>query len=344
MSLDGVIGAAVDKAASSSSAPESPSGGAADASPTTPSAPSSAPTPAADTAAPSGLEGQASPASSTDAPTTRAGAATTTPESPTSEPPPQKWPQVLENARAKATTATRQQVFTEYGLADDLDPVEVRAHLDLLRRDPQLHAELTIAAMKRDGTYRPRGHETVDERMPPERPRELRLPQPALTSVDGQQAYTAEQVQQVVQFALGNFRRELSGELQPLQAMHQQAQVAAVRADARAYAGEAVAEARNWAHFTELTPRIREIMVGDGRSTLLSAYNRALQEHLKTSTQQLKQQTRRETLQEINQASAANTIRPGAGATAASGSRPVRGGLDARLDRAISAALANVAR
>lgn len=343
MSLDGVIGAAVDKAASSGSTPESPSGGAGDAARTTPLAPSSAPTPAADTAAPSGTEGQAFDARSTDAPTTRASAPDATPEPPAAEPPPQKWGQVLENARAKATSATRTQVFSEYGLADDLDPVEVRAHLDLLRRDPQLHAELTLQALKRDGTYQPRQRETPDERFPEER-QPIQLPQPALTSVDGQSAFTAEQVLQVVQIALGNFRRELGGELQPLQAMHQQAQVAQVRAEARAYAGDAVAEARSWAHFPELTPRIREIMVTDGRATLLSAYNRALQEHLRTSQQAIKQQTRRETLDEIQQASKANTIRPGAGVPAASGTKPTRGGLDARLDRALSAALTAVTR
>jgi hypothetical protein len=342
MSLDGVIGAAVDKATSSGVGTESPSGNTADRGATNPSAPSSAPTPADGTAAPSGSDGQVFAPGSTDAPTTRATETTTTPELPAPEPPPLKWGQVLENARTKTFQATRNQVFSEYGLADDLDPVEVRAHLDLLRRDPQLHAELTLQALKRDGTYQPRQSETPDERFPEER-QPLQLPQPALTSVDGQSAFTAEQVLQVVQVALGNFRRELGGELQPLQAMHQQAQIAQVRADARAYAGDAVAEARNWAHFAQLTPRVREIMVSDGRATLLSAYNRALQEHLKTSQQSIKQQARRDTLEEIQQASKANTIRPGVGVTN-SGSKPTRGGLDARLDRALNAALTTVTR
>lgn len=212
--------------------------------------------------------------------------------------------------------------------------------MNLLQRDPQLHAELTLQALKRDGTYRPRNGDTpdsvIDEGPPP-------LPDPALVSVDGQRAYTADQVHQVVMAALMQFRQQLSGELQPLQTMHQQARVAQIRAEAQTYAGEAVREASSWHRFAELKDRIREIMVSDKRTTLLSAYNRALQEDLKTSDTRLKTETRRQTLDEIRQASEANTIRPGAAAAARSGPREARGGLDARLDRAINAALTSTA-
>lgn len=341
MSLDGAISAAVDKAVGTS-APESPSGGTAPAAPTIPSAPdSSGPTPPDAPAVSSGSEGTAAATSSPDAPTRRASVPAEPPE-PTSvtEPPAAKWQRVLENARSKERDTTRAHVFEEYGLADNLDPVEVRAHLDLLRRDPQLHAELTLAALKRDGTYRPREGDTPDSRMgygPPP------LPQPSLVSVDGQKAYTVDEVQQYVSHALWQFQQQLSGELQPLQQLHQSARVAQIRADAQSYAGEAVREAKTWHRFDDLTPRIREIMVSDKRTTLLSAYNRALQEDLQTSTTQLKAETRRQTLDEIKQASQANTIRPGAAAVARSGTRELRGGLDARLDRAINAALTSTA-
>lgn len=242
----------------------------------------------------------------------------------------------MENARVKERNATREQVFSEYGLADNLDPVEVRAHLDLLRRDPQLHAELTLQALKRDGTYRPRNGDSPDSVIAHGPPA---LPQPALVSVDGQQAYTADQVQQVVNHALQQFKQQLSGELQPLQQLHHSARVAQIRAEAQSFAGEAVREAKTWHRFDDLTPRIREIMVSDKRTTLLSAYHRALQEDLQTSTTQLKAETRRQTLDEIKQASEANTIRPGAAAVARSGPREHRGGLDARLERAINSAL-----
>jgi hypothetical protein len=205
-----------------------------------------------------------------------------------------------------------------------------------LQRDPQLPAELTLQALKRDGTYRPRqgdGPDSLIDQGPPP------MPDPALVSVDGQKAYTADQVLQVVNAALANFRQQMSGELQPLQVMHHHARVAQIRAEAQTYAGEAVREAQGWHRFGELTPRIREIMVNDKRTTLLSAYNRALQEDLKQSTSTIKAETRRQTLDEIKQASEANTIRPGAAATARSGTREQRGGLDARLDRAINAAL-----
>jgi hypothetical protein len=246
---------------------------------------------------------------------------------------------VLENARARERDTTRAKVFEEYGLADSLDPVEVRAHIDLLRRDPQTHAELTLQALKRDGTYRYRDGEAPDQRRadPPQ------LPEPALVSVDGQRAYTAEQVQQYVNHALGQFKQQLSGELQPLQQLHHSARVAQIRAEAQSFAGEAVREAKTWHRFDDLTPRIREIMVSDKRTTLLSAYNRALQEDLQTSTTTLKAETRRQTLDEIKQASAANTIRPGAAAVARSGTRENRGGLDARLERAINSALTSTA-
>jgi hypothetical protein len=69
-----------------------------------------------------------------------------------------------------------------------------------------------------------------------------------------------------------------------------------------------------------------------------------LQENLRTSNQQLKAETRRQTLEEIQQASEANTVRPGVNATSKAATRAVRGGLDARLDRAISAAVSQVAR
>jgi len=197
---------------------------------------------------------------------------------------------------------------------------------------------LTLQALKRDGTYRPHDGESPDARLPQAPPA---LPDPALVSVDGQTAYSADQVLQVVNLALQNFRAQMSGELQPLQQMHHAARVAQIRAEAQSYAGEAVREAQHWHRFSELTPRIREIMVNDKRTTLLSAYNRALQEDLKTSTTQLKSETRKQTLDEIRHASAANTIRPGAAATAAAGSRVARGGLDARLDRAINAALSS---
>ena len=247
----------------------------------------------------------------------------------------------MENARVRERESTRAKVFEQYGLADGLDPVEVRAHLNLLQRDPQLHAELTLQALKRDGTYRPRTGDSpdsmIDQGPPP-------MPDPALVSVDGQRAYTADQVLQVVNAALANFRQQMSGELQPLQAMHQHARVAQIRAEAQTYAGEAVREASTWHRFDALKERIRDIMVSDKRTTLLSAYNRALQEDLKTSTTTIKAETRRQTLDEIKQASEANTIRPGAAATARSGPRDQRGGLDARLDRAITAALTSAAR
>lgn len=341
MSLDSAISAAVDTAVGTVSAPESPSGGTSAGGSTTPSAPESGPTLPEAPAAPSGFEGAAAESSSSDASTRRTSAPAVTPESPTGgEPPPAKWPTVLENARVKERELTRSQVFEQYGLADGLDPVEVRAHLNLLQRDPQLHAELTLQALKRDGTYRRREGESpdsmIDEGPPP-------LPDPALVSVDGQRAYTADQVHQVVMAALMQFRQQLSGELQPLQTMHQQARVAAIRADAQTYAGEAVREASTWHRFAELKDRVREIMVSDKRTTLLSAYNRALQEDLKNSTTQIKAETRRQTLDEIKQASESNTIRPGAAAVARSGTREQRGGLDARLDRAINAALTSTA-
>lgn len=263
------------------------------------------------------------------------------PESPDAAPPPAKWEHVLKNARDKERTLARDEVFQQFGLVDGLDPVEVRAHLELLRRDPQLHAELTLQALKRDGTYRPREGDTPDTVIDRGA---AALPEPALESVDGQKAYTAEQVQVVVdhavQRAIQQFRTQLGGELQPLQVMHQQARAAQIRAEAQTYAGEAVREASSWHRFSELTPRIREIMLSDKRTTLLSAYNRALQEDLQRSTHQLKTETRRQTLDEIKHASTSNTIRPGAAATAAAGARQgTRGGLDARLDRALSAAL-----
>ena len=257
MSLEGVISAAVDSAASSTSAgSDSPPESSSEPSTTTaPSAPASEPTPSGATAAVSDVEAAAAPTSSSDGATRRPSVPAASPErQPGGEPPPAKWTQVLENARGKEREITRAQVFQEYGLADGLDPVEVRAHLDLLRRDPQLHAELTLQALRRDGTYRPHDGDSPDQRLPQAPPA---LPDPALVSVDGQTAYSADQVLQVVNLALHNFRQQMSGELQPLQQMHHQARVAQIRADAQSYAGEAVREAQTWHRFGELTPRIR---------------------------------------------------------------------------------------
>lgn len=350
MSLDGVVSAAVDSAASAASAeaPESPSGIDTTSSPAESSAasvPGSAP-PSTTAASPGSGDVSSEPAASSVPPTTRAAAPGAKPESPSSpeKPPPAgRWPQVLENARVKERTATRDQVFSTYGLDESLDATEVKAHLDLLRRDPQLHAELTIEALKREGRYRPRQEDTPEQVMPqPRQP--MRLPEPALLSTDGQRAFTADQVLEVLHNGLAQFRAELSGELQPLREMHQDARTAQIRADAYSYANEAIREASSWHGFDKLRGRIKEIMLGDRRSTLLSAYNRALQEDLKTSNHQLRTETRRQTLEEIQQASEANTIRPGVNATGRASTRAGRGGLEARLDRAVAAAVASVAR
>ena len=292
-----------------------------------------APTPAATPTADSGAESAVAPGtSSTDAATTPPSVPATTPEHPPTgdQPPAQKWAQVLDNARSKERT----RVLEEYGIVDGYDPTEVRAHLSLVSADPLRYYNVLGQWLERQGMLKP-----PEPATPPAAAEPVRLPEPLLRSTDGQEAYTAQQVLDVLQLFGENLRREWSGALQPLHDLQHHAAVEKMRTEARAFAGEAIREAKTWHKFDELTPRVKEIMEADKRTTLQSAYNRALQEHLKTATHQLKQETRRETLAEIQQASASNTVRPGVTASAASTARPPKGGMDARIDRAISSAL-----
>ena len=255
----------------------------------------------------------------------------------------QKRREILNGAR----TRERAKLLKDLGLSTDAPLDQVRQHLSLMLTDlPEYHRQLTATLQARGVIPRPAASE------PPTAPQAARptrapMPQPDLVFSDGRRAYSAESAAALVDWVADGLRNEfgvlLDERLGPMQQTHQAMRAQQFQAEARQIADTVLAEASTWAYFSEFAPRIAEMMQADRRVTVQSAYNRLLQERLKTEPARLKEEARQATLRELQTTTKTGSpsITPG---------RPVvaerrKGGsssLDDALDAAISRAVATV--
>jgi hypothetical protein len=230
----------------------------------------------------------------------------------------------LENARTKARQEAEQAFRDRYGLSADYDPQAVRTHLEWLARDPVGYVRALDQQIQARGLAPP----TV----PAERP------QPDMRAEDGTPVYSAPAMERLLAWQAQQIDQKLAQLIEPLQATHQTVQAQQLRERAWSDATAEFEEAKTWDGFDELRPEIAKLMAADKRVTLWSAYNRLQQARLKTRDEQIRRDTRQATLAELQQAPTPNTAVPSAVLPRAS--RAKAGSFEARLDEAVSAALA----
>ncbi len=336
----GDIDAAVDKAVSTLSGsgnPPSPSGSPADVTPaSTPTAPSGVP---ATTPGP-GVASvpAATPEGATTLPGDDDGATLQS----------QDWLD-LEKRRSilnGARTKERSKLLASLGLRDDTPVETLRPHLTLLMRDAvEYHRQLTDSLQRRG--LLAAAAATPPTPPPPQRtaPATRPIPQPDLHFSDGRRAYSAEGAADLVDWATANMRDELdemlAARLGPLEETNEVVRGEHMRAEAHQIAADVLAEASTWAYFDEFKSQIADLMTQDKRVTVHSAYNRLLQQKLKTEPAKIREQARIATLQDIRQA------RPGGSVSIVPGAAPVaekprRGGgsLDDVFEQAVNRAIA----
>lgn len=325
--LSGDISAAVDAAVAQHSPSDGPTGDAS-AQPAEAAAPPAAP-PTDSGATESNADDSASAA-----PATQATEKSAKPEEPVAAPPQEKWPTILENARKKERAAATRELNERYGIPEDADPERVRAHVWGLINDPI-------------GYYKSLGEQLAPylaTNAPAQPTRAFQRPTPRLRSEDGTAAYTAEDVDALVEHVqsemTAEFNRQLAERLGPLQQTHEELESQKRWGTAVERAKTQLEEASSWEAFDELKEQIRDLMETDKRVTLWSAYNRLHQTWAKDRSKRIEQETRQRVLDEIKKAPAAptKTVAPG---------QPVRAGsvkrsrsLDADIDRAIESAYA----
>lgn len=209
----------------------------------------------------------------------------------------------------------------------------------------EYHRQLTDALQRRGVLQAP--EPPAPPAPPPAAYEPSPIPQPDLVFADGRRAFSAEGAAALVQWAIEGLRSEVAAtmdeRLSPLQQTHTQLRAQQIQQEAHETASSIITEASSWAHFDEFRTKIADMIHADGRHTVFSAYNRLLQEKLKTESARLKEQTRTETLQEIRSArTGAPSIVPGQAPVAAQ--RKPSGNLDDLIGAAVSRAYATVSQ
>lgn len=248
---------------------------------------------------------------------------------------------ILKSARAKE----RATLLRDLGLSPEMPIDRLRPHLSLMMRDiGEYHRQLTDALQRQGILQAPPPPAPAAPAPSPSAPATPEpIPQPDLVFADGRRAYSAEGAAALVQWAIEGLRSDVVAEMEerlsPLQQTHQQLRAQEIRRVAHDQAAGIMAEASTWAHFDEFREKIADMIQADKRHTVFSAYNRLLQEKLKTESARLKEQTRTETLQEIRSARpGAPSIVPGQAPVAAQ--RKTGGTLDDLIGQAVTRAYA----
>ena len=215
--------------------------------------------------------------------TTPAPAAETKPTS-TGSPPPERWETVLENARKKAredvTAELRQQLGTD--LSDPNAIANVRAFLSnpaqyLRQYAPHFGIQLAQAAAQ------------ATQAQPTEPPK------PDLVAEDGTPAYSQRALDALLEWRFNQFAKSLDARFAPVEQTYQTITQQSQWAQAQAAARADIAEAETWDDWTDVKPRVIELLSEDKRRTLASSYAQARKE-LKP---QLDQKRREAILEEI---------------------------------------------
>lgn len=214
----------------------------------------------------------------------------------------EKRREILKGARDKQ----RRVMLQELGLKEETPLDALRPHLTLMMADPAEYYRQLGETLRARGVIPAEPAAPQVQPPPPPPPQPRRPPQPDLVFADGRQAYSAEAAANLVDFAMamlrGEFAQVLEDRLSPLQQTHEAVRTSQIRQQAYTVASEAINEASTWIHFEELRPKIAALMAADKRVTLQSAYNRLLQEKMKTEPAKIREETRLATLKEIQQA------------------------------------------
>lgn len=246
-----------------------------------------------------------------------------------------------------ARTKERSKLLSSLGLRNETPLETLRPHLALMTSDVvEYHRQLTDSLQRR-GLLRPAAAAPpapAPERseQPPPQPRAM--PQPDLQFSDGRRAYSAEGAADLIDWATDNLRAEwdqmLAARLGPMESTHAAVRGAQMRAEANQVASDVISEASTWAYFEDFREEIANLMQQDKRVTVHSAYNRLLQERLKTEPAKIREQARQATLQEIRSTTrnGGASIVPGQAIVAEK--RKGSGGLDDLFEQAVNRALA----
>lgn len=251
---------------------------------------------------------------------------------------------ILKGARTKERTT----ILRDLGLRSDVPLEQLRPHLSLMLSDiGEYHRQLTDTLQRRGLIQQPHEAPSAQPQAPPAPPPQQRreLPEPDLVFADGRRAFSAEAAAELADWVAEGLRQEfnqaLEDRLNPLQETHTAVRAAQIRMQAHDHASQVIGEASQWAHFGEFREQIADMMDADKRVTVFSAYNRLLQEKLKTEPARLKEQARQETLREIRTSRTGSpSIVPGQAPVAAS--RKSGGSLDDVFSDAVSRAFATV--
>lgn len=232
---------------------------------------------------------------------------------------------ILKNGRQKEAKLVRETLAKEYGLSPaELAPF--RPHIEFIRQ----HG---IAAYHQELSRQLAGPSTAPAPPEPDRPQR---PKPDLVAEDGTAAYSAPALDKYLEWQRQELLTEWQKTLAPLQQTHKELQEQQARQDAWDEAGVEVDQARKgWIGFTEHEPAILAEIQKDGRSTLLSAYNRVLQRVIAPA---LQAKTRQTTITDLQTRPDPNTVVPGA--TPRAPAKKGRLSIDDQIDRALETALA----
>ncbi|HEV8208516.1 MAG TPA: hypothetical protein VGP77_00280 [Vicinamibacterales bacterium] len=249
---------------------------------------------------------------------------------------------ILNGARTKERT----KLLSSLGLRTETPLETLRPHLALMTSDVvEYHRQLTDSLQRRGllpAAAAPPA--PVPDRADPAPPQPRAMPQPDLQFSDGRRAYSAEGAADLIDWATQNLRDEwdqmLAARLGPMESTHAAVRGAQMRAEANQVAADVIAEASTWAYFDDFRGQIADLMAQDKRVTVHSAYNRLLQERLKTEPAKIREQARQATLQEIRTTTrnGGASIVPGQAIVAEK--RKGSGGLDDLFEQAVNRALA----
>lgn len=245
-----------------------------------------------------------------------------------------------------ARTRERDAVLRDLGLRPDVPLDQLRPHLSLLLSDAgEYHRQLTEALQRRGILAAPAVEPPTAPPAPEPPPQRRPLPQPDLLFADGRRAFSAEAAAELADWVAEGLRAEfaqvLDERLGPLQETDRALRADQIRLRAHETAAAVIGEASTWAYFDEFREQIADMMAADKRVTVHSAYNRLLQERLKTEPQRIKEQARQETLREIRSTRTGSpSIVPGQAPVAAP--RKSGGSLDDVFTQAVNRAFASV--
>jgi hypothetical protein len=251
----------------------------------------------------------------------------------------------LSNARTKAATEARAQLFQELGIdGDGRRMAELAPHARLLLSDPVEYHRQLGESLRRDGLLR--------EEPPTHAPKPattaartaaspFALPEPRLQTPDGVGVYGTDEVKGIVENLLGHIDSILDERLQPHEKTRERMESERLWAEADRLAVNDIATAKSWPMFDQLSKRIGELMSEAVRNKqslpIKDAYNAAYVEYSHREAPNTEATIRARLLEELNQQPAGDIARPNAPAVHAREPRRART-LNEEIDRAVERA------